>query len=744
MAQARQQGRDDLFGAEFTLKKAKSRVRYCQSCPTFTRGHLQPLTLTVPMTQLVTEYSPWYFGLCLLVGGLYAFLLYQKEAPWGPRTNRALAGLRLVVATFICFLLLGPFLRQVRNFIEKPTIVIAVDNSQSLPLITDSTRLRDVAGRLDQLAERLRDQNFEVRVQSLADKAQYAQVAQVRYDQPSTNLSDLLGRVQGSFENKNLAGVVLVSDGIYNQGTSPTYTPFKAGIYTVGLGDTLPQRDVSLKNTFHNKIAYLGNQFPIVAEVANAGFAGSETTVVLSQNGKVLETKRISFGKENDLQQVQFLVAAADRGMQHFVLTVSPLGGEFTTRNNTKHVYVDVMDGRERILLLAPAPHPDVKAIRSALEKNENYQVTVYMPNITPEDQFKRNEKYDLVIAHQLPSNASIAASNLLKEFAKKLPVWYVYGSEMSLANFNALAEIVAINANGTQTDKVTPSFNNGFNKFNFSDQHKAALTKFPPVVVPFGNFRLGPSAEVLLYQRVGSLQTTKPLLVVGETEGRKSAVMLGEGLWQWRLQEYAKNGSPSAFDDLATKLVQYLSAKEDKRKFRVYPSASEYFSTDPVEFETEAYNDIYEKIYGQKVDLVLTSEAGKTINYTYVNSAEGFRYRVAGLPQGVYRYRASTTLGGKAEVASGEFTVKEMQLEALNTTADFGMLRQLAQQTGGGFYAPERLGELTDRLTAEKSASIIHSTEEMRELLHRQWLFFLLVGLLSVEWFVRKFRGAY
>ncbi len=696
------------------------------------------------MNQLVTEYSPWYFALCLAVGGLYSFALYQKENVWGAKINRGLAALRFAVVTFLCFLLLGPFLRQIRNFTEKPTIVIAVDNSQSLPLVIDSARLKDLGNKLDRLAAKLRDNNFEVRVQSLAEKSQYSEVSQVRYDQPSTNLSDLLGRVQGNYENKNLAGMILVSDGIYNQGTSPTYTAFKTGIYTIGMGDTLPQRDVSLKNAFHNKIAYLGNQFPIVAEISNAGFAGSETTVVLSQNGKVLETKRINFRQENDLQQVQFVLSATDRGMQHYVLTVSPLSGEFTPRNNTKHVYVDVMDGREKILILAPSPHPDIKAIRTALEKNENYQVTLYMPNITPDDQFKRNEKYDLVVAHQLPSNASIAASNLLKELAKTLPVWYVYGGETSLSSFNSLGAAVTINANSSQTDKVTPSFNTNFNKFNFSDENKAALAKFSPVMVPFGNFRLGAGSEVLLYQRVGSLQTTKPLLVVGEADDRKTSVMLGEGLWQWRLQEAVKTSGPAAFDDLVIKLVQYLSAKADKRKFRVYPTSGEYYSSDPVEFETEAYNDIYEKIYGQKVDLVLTSETGKTTSYTYVNSTEGFRYRVSGLGQGVYRYRASTVMNGKTESASGEFTVKEMQLEALNTTADFGMLRQLATQTGGAFYQPDNLDQLAQQLGAEKSASIIHSTEEMRELLHRQWLFFVLVLLVSVEWFVRKFKGAY
>jgi hypothetical protein len=44
---------------------------------------------------------------------------------------------------------------------------------------------------------------------------------------------------------------------------------------------------------------------------------------------------------------------------------------EFTAQNNSRDAYIEVIDGKEKILLLAAAPHPDIKAIKSALEKNE-------------------------------------------------------------------------------------------------------------------------------------------------------------------------------------------------------------------------------------------------------------------------------------------------------------------------------------------------------------------------------------
>jgi hypothetical protein len=326
----------------------------------------------------------------------------------------------------------------------------------------------------------------------------------------------------------------------------------------------------------------------------------------------------------------------------------------------------------------------------------------------------------------------------------KNAPSLFILGSETNLVNFNNLQLGVSILASGFQTDKVTPSFNPAFNRFNFEDEKKSIVSKYPPITVPFGNYRLAPSAEVVLFQRVGSLVTEKPLVVVGESNNRKVATIIGEGLWQWRLQEYAKNEKQEAFDEFLPKLAQFVSAKEDKRKFRVNTSSNEYFSAESVLFETEAYNDIYEKVFGQKIDLQLIGENNKRTAYTYTNASDGFKYKINGLEQGVYRFKASTTLDGKVETATGEFTVKELQMEALNTTADFNILRQLSKQTNGIFVNVSNLETLKSKLLTAQAQSIIHSSEDVSELINLKWLFYLLVALISVEWFVRKFRGSY
>jgi hypothetical protein len=61
-------------------------------------------------------------------------------------------------------------------------------------------------------------------------------------------------------------------------------------------------------------------------------------------------------------------------------------------------------------------------------------------------------------------------------------------------------------------------------------------------------------------------------LLVLNTNGDQKTAVLAGEGIWQWRQEEFAQTSKQEVVDNLFQKLIQVLSVKEDRRKFRVYP----------------------------------------------------------------------------------------------------------------------------------------------------------------------------
>ena len=119
------------------------------------------------MLLLSTAYSPWFILLCLAVGAGYAALLYSARTPWSRAINYGLAALRFVVVSFLCFLLLAPFVKTTTTRTEAPTVVLAVDNSQSVSLFTPKPTLGQLTAGLPQLAAALREKGFRVETRTL-------------------------------------------------------------------------------------------------------------------------------------------------------------------------------------------------------------------------------------------------------------------------------------------------------------------------------------------------------------------------------------------------------------------------------------------------------------------------------------------------------------------------------------------------------------------------------------------------
>ena len=71
---------------------------------------------------------------------------------------------------------------------------------------------------------------------------------------------------------------------------------------------------------------------------------------------------------------------------------------------------------------------------------------------------------------------------------------------------------------------------------------------------------------DILLYQKTGSIVTNNPLMFFDQNLNSKSGVILGEGIWRWKLHDYLKNNNNDSFDEMILKTIQYLSVKADKK----------------------------------------------------------------------------------------------------------------------------------------------------------------------------------
>lgn len=690
------------------------------------------------MQRLIFEHSPTYIILCVLAGLAYAFILYQTKHHWSQRTNRILFVVRTVVISLIAFLLLGPILKLTVNEIEKPSLVFLIDDSQSVREVTDSVQREQMLQQVGRLANELRDKDFDVQLKGISGAEE-----NFTFRHTSSDLSGAIRNVLTESEGRNLSGIVLLSDGIYNAGTSPLYSPLRIPVFTVGIGDTTQRIDASIRNIAFNKIAYQGNRFPVRVEVLAKSLPDQLIQVSLSRKGKEVATQTQNSANKSILY-FDFQAEAEEKGIQRLDVSVKPVGNETNTRNNYVGIFVEVVEGKKKILLVAPAPHPDVKALRAVAEKNTNYEFIIHITGVMEASpQALQPTAVDLAIFQQPfdDTGKTIGLYNTMKRAG--IPVFLLLGGRTNFRQLPANGVPLSFEVLG-QTDEVLPVMNDQFRNFVFNQNVSTIFAKYPPVNVPFGKLNYPPQAQVLLWQRIGSVTTNRPLLLSWEDAGQKIAVLVGEGIWRWRLDEYDAQGNTQSFDEVFGKLIQYLSTRDDKRKFRSFPIQNEFTDAESVIFESQVFNDLFDPVYGNKVTIEIRDDNNQPKAFDYVLSPGNQRYRLGAMKEGVYRFRASTDINGKREEVRGEFLVRQQSLEIQTLTADFNLLRRLSEETGGRFYSFNASSQLVDHLARYEAKSIIRSDDSFNSIINLKWMFFIILALLTAEWFTRKFLGSY
>ena len=255
--------------------------------------------------------------------------------------------------------------------------------------------------------------------------------------------------------------------GIYNSGTSPLYLPLRIPIYTIGVGDTTDRVDLILKNIAFNKIAYQGNQFPLRAEVVVKGLPHQNVTVTVQRGGKSIGSKTSNSGTKS-LLSFDFQAEATEKGLQRLDVIVESAPAEVNTKNNKASAFVEVVEGKKKILLIASSPHPDIKALRSVVEKNPNYEFHVHIPSVKEAaPALLQPGAADLVIFQQV-QDVSGRTTALYNTFAKSNTSLLLMITGKSNLRQLVSQGIPLAFENMTQTDEVTAVVNDQFPDFSF------------------------------------------------------------------------------------------------------------------------------------------------------------------------------------------------------------------------------------------------------------------------------------
>ena len=521
------------------------------------------------------SYPTWFLGLCVLAGLLYAVALYYRDRSFGEQStqlNRGLGFLRFITVTIICILLLSPVIKHTVTQTEQPIVVLAQDNSASVGSEFSEEERAKYQQDMEQLKVAL-EEKYTLKTYSFGTEVREG--IDHSYTDQATNIAAFMQEMYDLYSNQNLGTILRASDGIYNQGTNPIYLGIKlnAPVFSIALGDTIPKKDLVLKKVYNNQITYLGDRFSIQIDVSAINCGSNTTKLVVSKGGRRLQEQTISIDNNDFFTTVELTLEARTSGVQKYTVSLSEVSGEATTANNTKNFYIDVLDARQKILLLAESPHPDLAAMRRTINNNKNYEVDLEYAD----DLKVAIADYDFVVLHQLPSARNSIAEVMTAIRNKRTPHLFVVGTQTSLPNFNQSQGLLNVIGRANQTNDAQATLRPNFNVFTLEEDIKDLIAQLPPITVPFGDFKAKADASILLDQRIGSINTDYPLLLLGEEQGIKKGVIAGEGIWKWRIFDYVQHQSHDLFDELFGKIIQYLSTKEDKRRFRAFASNTLY-----------------------------------------------------------------------------------------------------------------------------------------------------------------------
>ena len=361
--------------------------------------------------QIVFQYPTWFLLLALAAGVAYALGMYFREkrtAEMPVWMVRGLAAVRGLTIFILAVLLIGPLIKSTTKRTEKPIVVIAQDNSSSIPLNSDSAFYRTEY--LEILSALRTELSSDYEVRSYIFGKEVNETETPDFSDGRTDMSDLFEELDNVYANRNVGAVILASDGLYNRGRDPIYSPLHLNtpIYSVALGDTSIKRDVILKKVDHNRYAYLGNEFPVEITVEAEKFQGKSVTVQLSGENGVLWEERVNINSNSFRKVLSAKLKAEVSGLNRIRASVSVLSGELSRSNNTQDFFVEVLDGRQKVLILAANPHPDIAAIKRSISGNDNYEVDAF---VIGEKDFN-TEQYDLIILHQLPQTGGRGRGN--------------------------------------------------------------------------------------------------------------------------------------------------------------------------------------------------------------------------------------------------------------------------------------------------------------------------------------------
>lgn len=663
--------------------------------------------------------------LALLVAGGLAFYQYLYKNTNKSKTTLFLTLLRFLTVFSILLLLINPIISRKTYESTKTPLPILVDNSESIAVLKQQNASKELYQKLLD-NNKLKDK-YDVQLYSFDNDFYSEKLFDFKGKQ--TNIHKVSQNLKQLYRNQNFP-IVLLSDGNQTIGSDYVYSfPQNNQVYPLILGDTTSFLDLKINNLNANKYAFLKNKFPVEVFLEYNGNKSINASFSISQGNTVAHKENISFSATKKSQQISVLLNANKVGLQTFKAVISSSENEKNKYNNVKNFAVEIIDERSEIAIITAINHPDLGALKRAIETNVQRKVTVVNPK-----QIKSLQDYKVLILYQ--PNADFKS---VFEQNKKLQIntFIITGLNTDFRLLNQLQDQVQFEMSG-QTEDFTAYFNQQFNLFAPED---IGFEQFPPLENPFGRFAIKGNVTTLLESQIRNIKTENPLLAFSENGIKRNAYLLGENIWKWRVESHVKTKSFEQFDTFIDKIVQFLATNTAKKSLIVNHERF-YNSGSIVEISAQYFNKNYEFEENAQLTIQVKNKKTNAIKiYDFLKATGEYKVNLESLEPGNYSFTVKENYSKSSYTSN--FEVLDFDVEKQFLNPDVPRLNQLAINTNGKAFYPSEIDKLVDVLLKKDSFPAIEKEiVKKTPLIDWIWLLILLAVSLSTEWFVRKYNG--
>jgi len=664
--------------------------------------------------------------LAIIIALGFAFFQYLYRSKRRGKDIYILFTFRFLSVFALLLLLINPKITSTTYELEKPDLILAVDDSESIMHLEQADTVRDLLQKLKK-DEAIQDR-FELVQYNFGNELLNSNTAEFKAQQ--TNINNALESFKEISRRKSTA-VVFISDG--NQTTGRDFRYFKPGnnqqIYPLIVGDTTQYLDLEVSRLNANTYAFLNNRFPVEAFISYSGKEPVNSRFLIKSGDKVIYSEDVSLDSENRSIVIQAELPASSLGVLSYEAEIVKLENEKNTANNIRSFAVEVIDERSKILLLSAIPHPDIGTFKKAIETNEQRQLDIKYLG----DDLTNLKEYQLIILYQPNSEFTSIFEDLRNNNQNYL---LISGTETDWNFVNSIQDFVNKDFSN-QPQEIFASINPNFNQFQFEE---VGFSNFPPLEDKFGDINIQSNDfENIYFQQIENVETTQPLIAIQGEGQNKNAFIFGENIWRWRSATYLQDKSFENFDNFIGKLVQNLaSAKQRERLTIDYKSF--YYENESVKLTANYFDQNYQ--FDPNANLELSAEnSEENIESELILKNNGYEVDLGNLSPGTYNFKITEANSDISR--SGSFEVIAFNIEQQFIGANKNAMAALAENSETALFFQDKLQELKNELLSNDNYKPVQKSHQKNvPLVDWYYLLFLLVLILAAEWFFRKYKG--